>query len=45
MMKEKLNAAGGVETFVTSPDEFTTLIRRDYDKYGRIVKAIGVKVD
>ena len=44
-VKEKLNAAGGVETFVTTPDEFVTLIRRDYDKYGRIVKAVGVKVD
>ena len=44
-VKEKLNAAGGVEAFVTTPDEFMTLIRRDYDKYGRIVKTIGVKVD
>ena len=44
-VRERLNAAGGVETFVTSPEEFTALIRRDYDKYGKIVKAIGVKVD
>ena len=44
-VKEKLNAAGGVEPFVTTPDEFVALIRRDYDKYGKIVKSIGVKVD
>ena len=44
-VKQKLNAAGGVEPFVTTPDEFTALIRRDYDKYGKIVKSIGIKVD
>jgi tripartite-type tricarboxylate transporter receptor subunit TctC len=30
---------------VTTPDEFAALIRRDYDKYGMIVKTIGIKVD
>ena len=44
-VKEKLNAAGGVEPFVTTPEEFAALIRRDYDKYGKIVKAIGIRVD
>jgi tripartite-type tricarboxylate transporter receptor subunit TctC len=44
-VKEKLNAAGGLEPFATTPDEFAALIRRDYDKYGKIVKAIGIKVD
>ena len=44
-VRQKLNAAGGVEPFVTTPDEFAALIRRDYDKYGKIVKSIGVKVD
>jgi tripartite-type tricarboxylate transporter receptor subunit TctC len=44
-VRQKLNAAGGVEPFVTTPDEFAALIRRDYDKYGMIVKTIGIKVD
>ena len=44
-VREKFNAAGGIETLVTTPDEFAALIRRDYDKYGRIVKTIGVRVD
>jgi len=43
--KEKLNAAGGLEPFVSTPEEFAALIRRDYDKYGKIVKAVGIKVD
>ena len=44
-VKEKLNAAGGLEPFATTADEFATLIRRDYDKYGKIVKTIGIRVD
>jgi tripartite-type tricarboxylate transporter receptor subunit TctC len=30
---------------VTTPDEFVALIRRDYDKYGKIVKTIGIRLD
>ena len=44
-VKEKLNAAGGVEPYVTTPDAFAALIRRDYEKYGKLVKDIGVNVD
>jgi len=44
-VKEKLNAAGGMETFATTPDEFAALIIRDYDKYGKIVKSTGIRVD
>ena len=44
-VKERLNAAGGLEPFASTPDEFAVLIRRDYDKYGKIVKEIGIKLD
>ena len=44
-VKEKFSTAGGMEAFVTTPDEFAALIRSDYDKYGRIVKATGIKID
>jgi tripartite-type tricarboxylate transporter receptor subunit TctC len=43
--KRKLNAAGGLEPYITTPAEFADLIRRDYDKYGKIVKSVGVKVE
>ena len=33
----------GAEIF--PPEEFAALIQRDYDKYGKIVKEVGVKVD
>ncbi|HEX2115453.1 MAG TPA: tripartite tricarboxylate transporter substrate binding protein [Alphaproteobacteria bacterium] len=44
-VKDKFNRAGGLEPLVTTPDEFATMIRADYDKYGQIVKSVGVKID
>jgi len=44
-LKEKLTVAGGLEAFATTPREFAALIRRDYDKYGKVVRDVGVKVD
>ena len=42
---EKLNAAGGLDPYLTTPEEFAALIRRDYDKYAKVVKDIGIKLD
>jgi len=44
-VKAKLNQAGGLDAFYSTPEEFAALIQRDYDKYGKIVKEVGVKVD
>jgi tripartite-type tricarboxylate transporter receptor subunit TctC len=44
-VKDKLNNAGGLQPLATSPAEFAALIRRDYDKYGKLVRDIGVKID
>jgi tripartite-type tricarboxylate transporter receptor subunit TctC len=44
-VKEKLNNAGGLQAFATTPAEFAALIRNDYDKYGKLVRDIGVKID
>jgi len=44
-VKEKLNNAGGLQAFATSPAEFAALIKSDHDKYGKLVRDIGVKVD
>jgi tripartite-type tricarboxylate transporter receptor subunit TctC len=44
-VKERLNAAGGLEPFSSTPEEFTALIRRDYDKYGAVVKKMAIKLD
>ncbi|HEU4350345.1 MAG TPA: tripartite tricarboxylate transporter substrate binding protein [Burkholderiales bacterium] len=44
-VKEKMNAAGGLDPYVTTPQEFAALIRRDYEKYAKIVKDLGLKLD
>jgi tripartite-type tricarboxylate transporter receptor subunit TctC len=38
-------AGGGLQPFATTPEEFAALIRRDYEKYGKLVREIGVKLD
>jgi tripartite-type tricarboxylate transporter receptor subunit TctC len=44
-VKQKLNAAGGLDPYVASPEVFAALIQRDYAKYAQVVKDIGIKLD
>jgi tripartite-type tricarboxylate transporter receptor subunit TctC len=44
-VKEKLNGAGSLEPLLTTPAEFAELIRRDYEKYGRVIREAGIKAD
>lgn len=44
-VRARLNAAGGLEPYAATPEEFSNLIRADYEKYGKLVKQIGAKVD
>jgi len=44
-VKQKMNAAGGLDPYLTTPDEFSALIKRDYEKYAKVVKDIGIKLD
>jgi tripartite-type tricarboxylate transporter receptor subunit TctC len=44
-VKEKMNAAGGLDPYVTAPEEFQALIRRDHAKYAKVVKDLGIKLD
>jgi len=44
-VKHKLNAAGGLDPYIANADEFAALIRRDYAKYAKVVKEIGIKLD
>ena len=43
--KEKLNAAGGLDPYVATPEEFSALIKRDHAKYAKVVKDLGIKLD
>jgi tripartite-type tricarboxylate transporter receptor subunit TctC len=44
-IKEKLGNAGGVEPWITTPEEFAAEIRSEYAKYARLVKDVGAKID
>jgi tripartite-type tricarboxylate transporter receptor subunit TctC len=39
----RLNITGRLEPFIASPAEFEALIRRDFEKNGKIVKDVGIK--
>jgi tripartite-type tricarboxylate transporter receptor subunit TctC len=44
-VREKVRSVGGLEPFVSTPEEFAALIRSEYAKYGEVVKAVGAKID
>ena len=44
-VKASLMGKGSLETLILSPQEFEALIRRDYDKYGKLIKKLGVRAD
>ncbi len=44
-VRDRLHTAGGLEPLVTSPEEFAALIRRDYERFGRLIKDVGIKAD
>jgi tripartite-type tricarboxylate transporter receptor subunit TctC len=44
-MRERIAKLGGLEPFVSTPEEFAALVRAEHAKYGEVVKAVGVKVD
>ena len=44
-VRERLHAAGGLEPLVTTPEEFTALIRRDHERFGKLIKDVGIKAD
>jgi tripartite-type tricarboxylate transporter receptor subunit TctC len=42
---QKLNVTGKLEPLILTPAEFNELIRRDYEKYRKLVADIGVRID
>ena len=43
--KERLNAASALDPYSTAPEEFADVIRADYEKYGKLVRQIGIKAE
>jgi tripartite-type tricarboxylate transporter receptor subunit TctC len=44
-LRQKLNVTGALEPLSTTPAEFAALIRKDYEKYGKVVKDVGAKIE
>jgi tripartite-type tricarboxylate transporter receptor subunit TctC len=44
-LAEKLAAAGAGDPYISTRDEFAARIRADYDKYGKVIREIGLKVE
>ena len=42
---DKLNVTGALQPLMDTPEEFSALIQRDYEKYGKLARDIGVKVE
>ena len=43
--KESLNAAGGMEPYASRIEDFTDLIRRDFERFGKVIKDVKVSLD
>src|SRR3982751_5194300 len=44
-VKASLMGKGSLDTLELSPQDFEALIRRDYEKYGNLIRKLGVKAD
>ncbi len=42
---QKLAAAGAGEPYLTTPEEFRDRIHSDHEKYGKVIKAIGARME
>jgi len=40
-----LNAAGGMEPYATRLEDFSALIRRDFERFGKVIKDVKVSLD
>jgi tripartite-type tricarboxylate transporter receptor subunit TctC len=44
-MAEKINVSGSLTPLILPPEDFSALIREDYDKFGKLVKQLNIKID
>jgi tripartite-type tricarboxylate transporter receptor subunit TctC len=44
-LAEKINVSGSLEPLILSPEDFSALIRSDYDKFGKLVKQFNIKIN
>ncbi len=44
-VQKRFATAGGIEAYPSSPEEFKALIKADDEKYGKLIKDLGIKVN
>jgi tripartite-type tricarboxylate transporter receptor subunit TctC len=44
-IRQRFHSAGEFVPYVLTPEEFTGRINEDYEKFGKLVKQIGLQVD
>jgi tripartite-type tricarboxylate transporter receptor subunit TctC len=44
-LMKKLNVTGALDPLVLPPAEFNELIRRDHEKYGKVAREVGVRIE
>ncbi len=44
-VRDQLIKSGAGAPFITTPQQFSDLLRADYDSYAKVIKEIGFKVD
>jgi tripartite-type tricarboxylate transporter receptor subunit TctC len=42
---EKINVSGSLTPLILPPEAFSGLIREDYDKFGKLVKQLNIKIE
>ena len=43
--KERLANSGSGEPYIVTPEEFVARIRSDHEKYGKLIRSIGIKIE
>jgi tripartite-type tricarboxylate transporter receptor subunit TctC len=43
--RERFTAAGALEPYITTPAELAALVKSEFEKYGKVVRDIGVTLD
>jgi len=44
-LADRLNVTGALQPLVESPEDFSALIQRDYEKYGKLARELGIRVE
>ena len=43
--KKRLADSGSGEPYISTPEEFSARIKSDHEKYGKLIRAIGIKIE